>query len=309
VRVEVHDPDRRDELPLADGGAWRLRQSVFAEDPVRRLAESTSHPRDLITHWSAAHGWTATVGLAMHSLLTAPVLVTGGIEVPDPDLRPHEEPAFHVFAGARGSLHRWLETHPAARVQDPASAAAVQATASLHPRTIVDYCAGRGTKTRQLVRLHPDAQIVATDRDAERRAALRRATEREARVTVVEPRDLAGRAGTADLLVLDVPCSNTGVLARRPEAKYRFDDSTMASLVQVQRQIIADALPLLAPSGTLLYATCSVEPIENSQQVQWMCRWHPLMARATRSHLPTGLPGDAPSSYRDGGFLACVLHA
>ena len=79
------------------------------------------------------------------------------------------------------------------------------------------------------------------------------------RVEVVEYSELRPRFDNqADLLVLDVPCSNTGVLARRVEAKYRFDTTSLSSVVGLGRQIIADSIPLLADAGRLLYATCSL---------------------------------------------------
>ena len=115
--------------------------------------------------------------------------------------------------------------------------------------------------------------------------------------------DLANRA---DLLVLDVPCSNTGVLARRVEAKYRFSDEGISGLVDLQRQIIADSIPLLAESGQLLYATCSLEERENKQQAEWIARWHRMHVTRSRLRLPQGKPSDRPQAYSDGGYFACL---
>ena len=77
-----------------------------------------------------------------------------------------------------------------------------------------------------------------------------------------------------DLLVMDVPCSNTAVLARRCEARYRFNLKSLSQLVDQQKQIIADALPYLKASGRILYSTCSLDPAENEEQAQWIIKWH-----------------------------------
>jgi 16S rRNA (cytosine967-C5)-methyltransferase len=110
--------------------------------------------------------------------------------------------------------------------------------------------------------------------------------------------------GKADLLVLDVPCSNTGVLPRRVEAAHRMGPASMESLVKLQRSIAESHLPLLKPGGAVLYATCSLEPEENERQAEWLTarlgRVQPTIERL----MPEGLPGGAATSYRDGAFVA-----
>ncbi len=184
-------------------------------------------------------------------------------------------------------------------------ARAVQATAGLMPGLIIDVCAGKGTKTRQLAELHRQARIIATDAKPARRAVLAKAFSGDDRVRVVEPDELLPLAGQADLVVADVPCSNSGVLARRVEARYRLDE-TLGTLVDLQRQIVADAMRHLADAGHFLYSTCSLEPEENRGQVDWIMRWHPMRLRGAASLEPRGLPGDPPARYADGGFFALL---
>jgi 16S rRNA (cytosine967-C5)-methyltransferase len=185
-------------------------------------------------------------------------------------------------------------------VQDPTSAAPVAATADLSPppKLIIDFCAGRGTKSRQLAHLHPQAKVIATDPDPERFESLKQVPGIEA----VPPKDVATYAGRADLLVLDVPCSNTGVLARRLEARYRYHAGSLASLTALQREIAELAAPLLAPGGAVLYSTCSIEPEENQQQAE------ALAGRLNRSirKVESTLPGGSEASYHDGGFFALM---
>ena len=107
-----------------------------------------------------------------------------------------------------------------------------------------------------------------------------------------------------DLLVLDVPCTNSGVLARRIEARHRQTSEFRLQLRDVQRQIAADALALLSPKGTLLWTTCSIDPDENESQVEWLTKWHDLEVEIMCAERGQGLPGENPEVWRDGGFFA-----
>jgi len=305
--VEGWSIDERDLWPRPDGRAWKLTEPVLRENPAERLAEATSHPPVLIQRWIAREGMQGAIGLAVHSLVHAPLLIAGhaGSEPPT-GCRPHEVPGTFVFEGERTALDDLLASDPRLRVQDPASAAAVGLAAGLEPSLVVDACAGKGTKTAQLAEQHPGAEIIATDVDDARRATLAERFEGHERVRVLEPGALAdavtGSGRRVDLLVLDVPCSNTGVLARRVEARYRYGPAAIQSLVALQRQIVADTVGGLDESGHLLYATCSIDAEENEEQARWLERWHGLATIARSTERPRGGPGDDAAGYRDGGF-------
>ncbi|MDY7108459.1 MAG: transcription antitermination factor NusB [Planctomycetota bacterium] len=326
LRAEMLDetgglPAAPDRMPLHDGRAWRFTQPVFDEDPLRRLGQQTSHPEHLLRRWREAFGWEQTCLLAAHGLVHPPIIIAN-LEGDDPRCRPHERRGFHVYAGPRDALDDLLAEHVHARVQDPASAAAIGATADRRPRLIIDLCAGQGTKTAQLAHHHPEARIIATETDARRLEVLERTFAQHERVEVVEPHALRPAFdGRADLLLLDVPCSNTAVLARRVEARYRFGAAGLGALVDLQRQIVADAIPLLAPAsvdsggasggpsvggGRVLYVTCSLEEEENEGQARWIARWHRMQIVQSERTLPAGGPGDDPASYTDGGFFALL---
>jgi 16S rRNA (cytosine967-C5)-methyltransferase len=324
LRGETIDPSLRDaasaellrnDLPLGDGRVRRLVEPVFAADPLRRLAQQTSHPEELLAHWSAAHGHDAVRALALHSLVQAPILITGIGDQPmdawREALTPHEIPGWFVCRASHEDLMAILASRPHARVQDPASAAPVEATAPITPPPllVIDACAGRGTKTCQLAAVHPQARIIAADIDPARHAALERSFAGHDRVTVLPHGELRRFAGQCDLLLLDVPCSNTGVLARRIEAKYRYSRAGVARLIDLQRQIVADHLVLLGDRGRVLYSTCSLEPAENEQQAAWLERWHPLRVESSRLTLPAGAPGEDPGRYHDGGYFALLRRA
>jgi 16S rRNA (cytosine967-C5)-methyltransferase len=123
---------------------------------------------------------------------------------------------------------------------------------------------------------------------------------------VAEGDDLKDLIGQVDLLVLDVPCSNTGVLPRRVEAMHRFSPRSLESLVQLQRRIVEEHLPLLRPGGAILYATCSLEPEENERQAEWLSGRVDAAAPIVERHMPAGLPGEPSHAYRDGAFAALL---
>jgi 16S rRNA (cytosine967-C5)-methyltransferase len=293
-------PHERDELPLHDGRVLCLVKPVFDEDPLCRLGQQTSHPTVLLARWLQRYGFERTAQLATHGLIHPPNIVAGLPAGHLPALTPHSQGGFAVLDGGRTEVEALLAEVPAARIQDPGAAAAVGATADLVPDLIVEVCAGKGTKTRQLAQLHPQARIVASDANPHRLATLREVFRGHDRVLPMEPEGLLEFAGRADLVVADPPCTNTAVLARRVEAKYRFGPGSLEKLVGLQRQIIADALRLLAGSGHLLYSTCSLEPEENERQARWVQRWHRLRLRRLDCRLPQGTPGDPPSRYADG---------
>ena len=309
--VDADDHPGRDALPLSDGRWLRLTDRVLPEQPVERLAAQTSHPVALISRWSRQCDPLQLARLALHSLVLAPTLVMGldaALVQSHADLLAHDEPGFAVWTGSHVGLVELLAAHPQARVQDPTSFDIVRRIGGSASVTglIADVCAGSGTKTAQLADAFPEARIIATDVDRRRFGMLQQRFAGSSRVEVIEPRRLIDFARRVDLLLLDVPCSNTGTLARRIEAKYRVDAEHIESLVSLQRQIIADHLALRSDKGLVAYSTCSLEPEENQAQIAWMNRWHRTRVVTEFSQRPVGLPGDSPTRYRDGGYLALV---
>ncbi len=308
-----HWHDRCDMVPLEDGRALQLTRSVFSMDHVTRLSEQTSHGEELLLHWMNTSGRTFATNRAVHGLVHGPLTVTGiaasALEPGSPyaaSLVSHREPGFWVWRGPHADLLALLAANPSARVQDPGTSRPVQLTASMKPAVILDACAGRGTKTRQLSELHPNAEIVATDTDPNRLRALAKAFDGHERVKVTTPEGLRRVIGMCDLVLLDVPCSNSGVLARRPEARYRFSRARLDGLVTLQRTIVQEHIPFLAPGGRVLFSTCSLETAENERQGEWLAKRLGGRVEAMERHEPCGMPGDAPSVYSDGSFGVLV---
>lgn len=254
---------------------------------LAHLVVATSHPMPLLQRWFKAHGRERATALALHSLLTPPTFVV-----------EDEQPT--RWGGSHAELVDWLTEDPGRRVQDPSSLASIAALGGLNlqPQTILDLCAGRGTKTRQLQQVFPEAVVTAHDPDDDRRADL----EQIDGVTVAEPKP----GELFDLIVLDVPCSNTGVLARRPGARYRATDANTRSLVELQRQIITRAMAHLAPGGRLLYCTCSIEAPENQDQARWIVEQGQGLAVLKEATILPESGVNQEGDYHDGSYHAVV---
>ena len=102
-----------------------------------------------------------------------------------------------------------------------------------------------------------------------------------------------------DAILLDVPCSNTGVIRRRPDARWNFSESKLAELVALQRTILEGAIKCLKPTGRIVYSTCSIEPDENIRQVEAFVAAHPEFTLVTARQL-------FPSTEHDGAFAAVL---
>jgi 16S rRNA (cytosine967-C5)-methyltransferase len=303
----------RDELPAPDGSAIAIAQPCLPEDDLDRLSIATSHPRALLDHWLAAHPLHEIRRLALHGVVHPPVVLnTAHARAPiaaTPRLAAHESPGHHVHTGSAKELAALLHEHPDIWVQDAASSATISSIADLKPALVLDLCAGQGTKTRQLAATFPSARIVATDVDLERFTGLVATFKGSPQVSVVPIKQLRiDYHAKADLILLDVPCSNTGVLARRPEARYRFGAESLKSLTDIQKQIIADSILLLreAPRGKILYSTCSLESEEDHAHAAWTHQWHRLGISRERTIVPRGLPGEPGTGYSDGAYAALL---
>lgn len=317
--------DQRDELLRHDGLAVPLVEPLLPADPWERLAVQTSVTRTAIDQWRSAHGDDQARSIALHSLVHPPTVLNiahAPALAQHPDLTPHDQPGAAVFTGAAGSLGQLLTQHHA-WAQDASSQHAItfaaehvaahipQGSPTGHAPdsmpVIVDLCAGRGTKTRQLLAEFPGAHVFATDTDPQRFAELRALLDNHPRARVLDDHALPPRvAGLAQLVLLDVPCSNSGVLARRPEARHRLLPPITARLIQTQHQILAAARPMLAPGGFVLYSTCSIDPAENGEIVDHAVATLGLTLVAARILLPRGTPGGPTSLYRDGAFVALL---
>ncbi|MEM1185040.1 MAG: transcription antitermination factor NusB [Planctomycetota bacterium] len=301
--------DASDELLLSDGRARALTEAVLPDSESDRISLTTSVPLRTFSEWADERGWKEAKRLAFNAMTVPPLMVNGSHateKVESELLTPHEEPGFFVFDGPRDALSALLSDRNDLWVQDPGSARSVGVAQGLEPRCILDVCAGKGTKTRQLRAMFPGAKIVASDTDRVRARdfADMVSETRMDNAIWAHPQDLETFA-PAELVLLDVPCSNSGVLARRPEARYRLGKKQTKRLNAIQDDLLAKGAALCAPRGHVLYATCSVDEAENEAMVERAAR-HGLVEVRRRETLPRGAPGDKASAHLDGGFASLL---
>ncbi|MCC4243587.1 RsmB/NOP family class I SAM-dependent RNA methyltransferase [Stappia indica] len=197
--------------------------------------------------------------LSLHETTISPV----GLRI-EPPLGKERAP--HVQA-EEGFRKGWFE------LQDEASQVAALVAASVEPAQVLDYCAGGGGKTLALAgAMGNRGQIYAHDASKLRLAPiferLQRAGARNVQVRDPEATSLTDLEGRMDLVFVDVPCSGTGVWRRRPDSKWRITPNALAARVREQREVLAAASRHVRPGGHLLYATCSLLPCENGEQVR-----------------------------------------
>lgn len=139
---------------------------------------------------------------------------------------------------------------------------------------VLDFCAGAGGKTLGFAHQMQDkGQIYLYDIRAhallQAKKRLKRAGIQNAQYLTSQHLKKKGLIGRMDWILLDVPCSGTGTLRRNPDMKWRFTSSMVDNLVEEQRAIFDQTLKYLAPNGHIVYATCSVLPEENYQQISY----------------------------------------
>ena len=171
---------------------------------------------------------------------------------------------------------------PDGYVQDPASQAVAAYAASLVPDggTVIDGCAGPGGKATALAGSGAGLVVAADVRPG--RAALVAANARRVGATgiaviVADGRAPATRPGSADMVLVDAPCTGLGVLGRRPDARWRIEASALASLVGLQRELLAAAIALLRAGGVLVYSVCTMTAAETVEQDDWLAGRFPAV--------------------------------
>lgn len=157
-------------------------------------------------------------------------------------------------------------------VQDGAAQLAAELLAPKSGERILDACAAPGGKTSHILEFAPDCELTALDQDPLRLERVEENLERLGLTAQVIAGDAArpddwwdGEA--YDRILLDAPCSATGVIRRHPDIKVLRHPDDIDTLVSLQKSILDTMWGLLKPGGVLLYATCSVLPQENSQQI------------------------------------------
>ena len=285
-------------LPLVDGGPRKLVHGVFGT--LMRagavLPPLPSLPTPVAMRWEAA--WGAEMVAAAAAALAAPPPLDltlaapaetaalakrlGGISLTPGHIRLADHAAIPEIEGF-GEGQWW--------VQDIAASLAARMIGP-GPGTAVDVCAAPGGKTLQLAAAGWD--VTAVDISKSRLARLFDNLERTglaARVVMADALDWAPPV-PVDAVLLDAPCSASGIFRRHPDVLHRTAPLLIAEMAQLQSRLLARAVDWVRPGGVLVYATCSLEPAEGEAQIERLL--------ATRADIVVEAP---PAAALGGHFI------
>lgn len=170
---------------------------------------------------------------------------------------------------------------------------------------VVDACAGAGGKTLHLASLMKNkGQIIALDiyawKLAELKRRARRAGAQNIETRLIEDTKVIKRLhGTADRLLIDAPCSGLGVLKRNPDSKWKLDQDFLDRIKKEQQQILQDYSKIIKKGGKMIYATCSILPSENREQVDLFLKNNADYALVKEDKI-------MPSQGYDGFYMALI---
>lgn len=306
-------------LPMGQGRYRRLSRDVFcdpASDPAGYVAAAFSFPRWLIQRWQSRFDLRELCRLGFWFDQPAPLSLRVN------RLRANRDGALAALAAqgiraAPGALPEAVHLEGTLRVnslpgfkeglftvQDETAMAAVDLLAPQAGETVLDLCAAPGVKASHLAeRMGNTGTVIAADIRAERLSRVeencRRLGISIVRPTLVSPGGENVPAGPFDAILVDVPCSNTGVLGKRPEARWRIDEVQMEELTRQQMSLLASACARLKPGRRLVYSTCSIEPEENGHIVRAALESNRAMSLVDERHHIPGRPAD-------GGYQALL---
>ena len=306
-------------IPLGNDRFRNLDRAVFTDpnkNPAEYLSKAYSYPRWLIRDWLSRREVAEATRLCewFNSVSPPTIRVNRLRQQPAVVQEMLQSAGLNTTAGQfPESLQARTPFHPVDvpgfregwfSIQDASAMQAAHLLAPLPGERILDLCAAPGGKTTHLAELMQDSgQIIATDVDQDRLALVSQNVQRLG-LTCVETRLISPNGddipnGPFDAVLVDVPCSNTGVLGKRPEARWRITSESLSDLVAIQTHILTQALARTCCGGRVVYSTCSIDPRENRDVVDSVLSNHPAVALEQQViHIP-GQPAD-------GGYQALL---
>jgi 16S rRNA (cytosine967-C5)-methyltransferase len=292
-----------------------------ADDPRGYARLALSHPPELFDRLLSLVDVADALRICEHNQLRPPTILrlapNVSIDALNADgvtIIPHERPRMVVIQPTRHALLREWSGNGIAQAQDPTSAAVIEHADVRPGMHVLDRCCGLGTKTMQLrERVGEAGRVVAIDPDPHRIRGLQSLVKARGYTNVISIKgshlnDAAQHIPPDgfDRILIDVPCSNSGVLARRSAARYFQSSEQLGSLEKLQQEILTDTSPAVAPQGLLIYSTCSIWPQENERMVEWFLQSHPQFTLLSQQTTLPSIHSADPIGYHDGGYVAVL---
>ncbi|MFT4647116.1 MAG: 16S rRNA (cytosine967-C5)-methyltransferase, partial [Glaciecola sp.] len=286
--------------------------------PFLWAEDALSLPANLFKRWHKRYGMEQATQLALQTLSETDLSVSfprgnrqallAEFETLLPRLSEHENIAIFDSEHTKAIFSSAAFESGDISIQGETALRAAEAVEAQPGEAILDLCAAPGGKTAVLA--STGARVTAID-VAEKRLVIMNATLE--RLGVAENVDPVLSDGTGvwtdaepmfDAALVDAPCSNTGVLAARAAARWRFGPQTQKELIGLQARLLHQAAERVRPGGRLVYSTCSLEGDENEQQVRTFLEDHPDWVLGHTQNILPGVAGSAGPT--DGGFHAVL---
>ncbi|MBQ3714536.1 MAG: RNA methyltransferase [Fibrobacter sp.] len=298
---------------------------------VRRVSIENSVPEWIVRRWFDIYGGDEAEAMARATLerptewlrvnlqkASAPVIVQR-LGIPGASILYDRFVELPHDAGVKAILASPEFVEGKISFQNPSAYEVVKLLDAKPGMSVWDACAAPGGKTALLAEMDPSLDILATDPSEHRLEKMKDLMDRLGLTNVkidcadaispsFVPHTSKGAEGDRphssylfDRILLDVPCSNMGVVARRPESVYRLTQESLKELAGLQLRILECAARFLKPGGRLVYATCSPDPMETTQVISKFLKGHSEFAKAGEPVLP------GKKDARFDGFFAQAL--
>lgn len=298
---------------------------------VRRVSIENSVPEWIVRRWFDIYGGDEAEAMARATLerptewlrvnlqkASAPVIVQR-LGIPGASILYDRFVELPHDAGVKAILASPEFVEGKISFQNPSAYEVVKLLDAKPGMSVWDACAAPGGKTALLAEMEPSLDILATDPSEHRLEKMKDLMDRLGLTNVkidcadaispsFVPHTSKGAEGDRphtsylfDRILLDVPCSNMGVVARRPESVYRLTQESLKELASLQLRILESAARFLKPGGRLVYATCSPDPMETTQVVSKFLKGHPEFVKVGEPVLP------GKKDARFDGFFAQAL--
>lgn len=269
--------------------AVRQKAELLESANAKDLSVQTSHPQFLVDRWKQNFGPENSASLCHWNNQPAPIYARiNQLRIPIDEFLSTQPEAERL--ASRKNFARLANVPGEALaaghcyIQDPSTAASCLLLDPKPGDRVLDACAAPGGKTAYLAELmNNHGSILACDRDAGRIRTLHDNLERlGVRIAQCVQHDWANGnrlsdAGVFDRILVDAPCSNTGVMRRRADVRWRLTQKDFLSMQEEQLRILRATIPLLKPEGLLVYSTCSIEPEENEDVVRLIMQEFPFL--------------------------------
>lgn len=311
------------------------------KEPLSYLSVMYSMPEWIVKMWMADYGTETTERMLEALLQEHPVTirlrenltesektsVLDGLKAAGAELRQHPYlPYAFVLTHAEGMNNLAPFREGKIYVQD-VSSMFVAECADIRPGDrVLDVCAAPGGKSLHAAdKLLADGDtrgcVEARDVSEEKTELIRQNVERLGLSNVtVRVQDAAvadvSAVESADVLLMDVPCSGLGVIGKKRDIKYNADPEKLPELVKLQKDILRTCIPYVKKGGTILFSTCTIHRAENEELLQWMLQEFPLSLQSLDEFLPAELHGETtakgylqflPGIHQTDGFFLAKL--